>query len=246
MKIEVQDALSASVITGLVLAGILLAIPAIVGGQVAPTQLSLSVGIGLIVAAVVALTRWAILPRAQKHTMIDGHKEIYARFERILTEHSGDGLPHEIFTINSFPPEPDIGRSYDEFLARWLRENPRSRFVRAVIHQTTAAWTRRLQEIDVRYGGRNYHEFRYAGPPTVEMFLFDTDVAVLSFASHERDEPPVSSALVLGDPAFLRLLQAYHRYHLQMESNRTRPRGHRRLAASEGSESSGTAAMGAP
>jgi len=223
MKMETQDALSSTVLIILVLVGVLLAFPAVFAGQTNPQQIGLSVGLGIIVSATVALVRWAILPRTQKHTVIDGNKQIYQAFEKVLSAHHGDNEPHEIFTINSFPPEPEVGRSYDEFLTHWLGENPRSRFVRAIISQRSSAWERRFAEIESRYHRSNYHEFRYQGPPTVEMFLFDTETVILSFASQEAHEPPVSSALVMKDPQFQRLLQAYHRYHLQREENRTRP-----------------------
>src|SRR5436309_30826 len=90
MKMETQDALSSTVLIILVLVGVLLAFPAVFAGQTNPQQIGLSVGLGIIVSATVALVRWAILPRTQKHTVIDGNKQIYQAFEKVLSAHHGD------------------------------------------------------------------------------------------------------------------------------------------------------------
>jgi len=216
---DIRDKFSAAIIVIALLVGFLLIALALVFQGALSLTLFGGAGTGFVSAAAILFLQWYIRPRSAKLEIIEGHDNIYKQFRHALTTLEDD-RPHTVLTVHSFPPDVGVEKDYDAFVTAWLRRNPNTRFVRVVISQQTARWRARYDALKVYYGLRNYQQFEFAGPPTLEMFLIDDSMVIISFSKYEVAEPTISSAIRLWDRKLCRLLAAYHRSHLQLDSHK--------------------------
>ncbi len=205
----------------LIIAGaLLIAVAYIVKDQEVAFPVLLSVGAALEAAAVVAIVNRLIPPRPQRNKMLRGHADIYNEFMKMLRM-LDPKKPHVIRTINSFPPEAVTEKPWDVKVVNFLKENPHSQFIRAILYQETEDWHKRLNRIKKRYANiPNYHQHSHEAPPTIEMFLIDKREVLLSFATPELPTPSVTYGVRIRDPELCEQLETYHRIHLEQRIRR--------------------------
>lgn len=181
----------------------------------------IGLGVSLLAMSISGSLKRYITPKRLKIEIVRGHNRIYKRFQKMLNSLS-DEEPHIIRSLNSSPPEKDIGNLWDEFLLLWLKNHPDSFFHRVIVYQETPEWRERLAEMEERYAAPNYIAYEYEGPHVMEMFLIDEKVVLMSFSTHGNQTPRITDGIIIRDEQFCKLLKTYHEIHLRIGANRDR------------------------
>lgn len=179
----------------------------------------IGLGVSFVTASIIGLLTRYVTPRKYRIEIVRGHGRIYKRFQKMLTSLS-EKEPHTIRSLNSCPPEKGIGDRWDEFLTFWLKDHPDSVFHRVIVYQQTSEWRERLAEIEEKYAFPNYFDYRYEGPPVMEMFLIDENAVLLSFSTHGGQIPCITEGIIIRDTQFCKLLKTYHEIHLRIGASR--------------------------
>lgn len=218
-----EERLSLAMLAILLLIGIVLLVLSLLVGPHLGDDLIRGILIGLgasfVAASIIGLLTRYVTPREYRIEIVRGHVSIYKRFQQMLTSLS-EKEPHTIRSLNSCPPEESIGDRWDEFLLLWLKNHPDSVFHRVIVFQPSSEWKKRLAEIKEKYSLSNYHEYRYEGPPVMEMFLVDEKAVLLSFSTHGGQIPRITEGIIIRDTQFCKLLKTYHEIHLRIGGSR--------------------------
>jgi len=201
-----------------VLLGLLLIVIAfLIRGYSEGFTVTLAIGSSLVASIIVVMVGRLLPSGAERITMVKNNEDIYGEFERMLDALDKE-RPHVIRTVNSFLPEPDTEDRWDQCVVSFLKNSPKSRFIRVIFHQDTEEWRKRFAQIHRSYGGlQNYHQHRHSepSPPAIEMFLVDKSEVLLSFATPEVKVPSVTFGIKLRDKRLCEELEAYHRNQLE-------------------------------
>ena len=151
---------------------------------------------------------------------IRGHENIYDEFTKLLDEiDTDDEVPKTIRTINSFPAEAVIRRSWDKKVIDFLRRRKDCSFTRVVFYQKDRHWASQLRFIYENYVPlENYHHYEYESSPRImELFLVEEEnKAILSFSTHQTEKfAPITVGIKVRSESLCQQLRAYHRRHLQ-------------------------------